>query len=385
MTDLMVSRTIVDLAALGRHYTRLRRSGRANNTTFIGLDVHLASITGAAITPDGELKRLGTFPNTPAAIVARVDRWGERAALAIAYEAGPCGYGLARQLTNLGIACQVVAPALIPKRPGDRVKTDRRDAEQLALGLAKDLLTAIRVPSEADEALRALSRLREQTSHDLHRQRQRLVKFLHLQGWVEPAGKRWTQRWGRWLDTQQPAEPLARLVLAQLRAEVAHAAERLGQVTQQLETAAAQSPHAALIQRLQRFHGIGLVTAVGIVAECGDLRRFTTAPALMAYTGLVPSEHSSGSRQVRGGITRTGNSHLRFLLVEAAWQYARTKPKPLSEPVDDLDAITQHARSRLHQRYWHLLAAGKSKQVAITAIARELTGHLWAAAHLPKA
>jgi transposase len=356
-----------------------------DGTTFIGLDVHLATITGAAVTSDGELKRLGTFPNTPEAIAARVGRWGEPASLSVAYEAGPCGYVLARQLRGVGIACQVVAPALIPKRPGDRVKTDRRDAEQLALALAKDLLTAVPIPSPADEALRALSRLREQASHDLHRQRQRLVKFGHLQGWAEPAGKRWTQRWWRWLATQQPAEPVAEVVLKQLRAEVEHAEQRLAQVTEQLETAAAQSRHAVLIQRLQRFHGIGLVTAVGIVAECGDLRRFVSAPALMAYTGLVPSEHSSGSRVQRGGITRTGNSHLRFLLVEAAWQYARSVPKPMPEPVDALERITQHARTRLHERYVQLVFKGKPKQLAIIAIARELTGYLWGAAQLPQA
>ena len=357
----------------------------ANSTTFIGLDVHLATITAAAVTPDGELLGLGTFPNTPETLVGRLARWGEAPSLAVAYEAGPCGYGLARHLTERGITCQVVAPSLIPHRPGDRVKTDRRDAEQLALGLAKELLTAVPIPSPADEALRALSRVREQASHDLHRQRQRLVKFLHLQGWVEPAGKRWTQKWWRWLATQQPAEPVAALVLGQLRSAVEQAAERLAQVTELLADAAQQSPQAEQIARLQRFHGIGLVTAVGIVAECGDLRRFASAPALMAYTGLVPSEHSSGGRVQRGGITRTGNSHLRFLLVEAAWQYARVKPKPMPEPADELEQITQHAHTRLHGRFVQLVFKGKPRQLAITAIARELTGYLWAAARLPQA
>jgi transposase len=355
-----------------------------NGSIFIGLDVHLATITGAAITPDGELQRLGTFPNTAEAIAARVERWGVPAQLSVAYEAGPCGYGLARQLSELGIACQVVAPSLIPKRPGDRVKTDRRDAEQLALALSKALLTAVPVPTPADEALRALSRLREQSSHDLHRQRQRLVKFLHVQGMAEPAGNRWTKRWNAWLAAQELPQPVAQVVLEQLRAEVAHAEQRLVTVTDQLHTAAGQAPQAELIARLQHFHGIGLVTAVGVVVECGDLRRFASAPALMAYTGLVPSEQSSGRRQQRGGITRTGNSHLRFLLVEAAWQYARAVPTTMPEPRDELERITQHARTRLHQRYVRLVLKGKPRQVAIIAIARELTGYLWAAAQLPQ-
>jgi transposase len=350
-------------------------------TTFIGLDVHKATITAAAVTPDGELKRLGTFPNTPAAMANAAAGWGEATELSVVYEAGPCGYPLARQLQQWGIACQVIAPSLLPRRPGDRVKTDRRDAEQLAIALAKDLVTAVPVPSDADEALRALSRRREQVSHDLHRDRQRLVKFLQLQGQLEPPPSRWTKRWWSWLATQQLEQPTAQVVLVDLIEQVQHSQHRLQQVTAQLETAAQHSAHAWLMTRLQRFHGIGLVTAVGIVSECGDLRRFDSAPAFMAYTGLVPSEHSSGGRQQRGGITRTGNSHLRFLLGEAAWHYTR-KPKSTTPPADELEVITQHARTRLAERYGRLVFRGKSKHVALIAIARELAGYLWGAAQL---
>jgi transposase len=351
--------------------------------TFLGLDVHAATITGAAITPDGELQRLGTFANTPEVMAERASRWGTPDQLSVAYEAGPCGYVLARQLQSLGIACQVVAPALIPKRPGDRVKTDRRDAEQLAVHLAKGLLTAVPIPSPAQEAVRALSRAREAAVRDQHRVRQRLVKFLRIQGIAEPAGKRWTKKWWSWATAVMCGEPLAQVVLTELRTQIVQATERLERLTEQVNAAALTSAHAPQIARVQQLYGIGTITAVGIVAECGDLRRFTSAPAFMAYTGLVPSEHSSGARQRRGEITRTGNSHLRFLLVEAAWHYSRHQPKPEPEPEGALEHLVWRARRRLHRRYAHLLFKGKCAAEAVTAIARELAGFVWAVGQLP--
>lgn len=354
-----------------------------NGITYIGLDVHAASITGSMITPDGELKRLGVFANDPAIIAAHAAGWGTPAQVSVAYEAGPCGYGLARQLQQLGLSCQVVAPALIPKRPGDRVKTDRRDAEQLAWGLAKELLTAVPIPSPEQEALRALSRAREAAVRDQHRVRQRLVKFLRLQGIVEPSGKRWTQKWWGWATTLTCGEALAQVVLSELCAQIEEATARVGRLTEQVTRAATSNPRATQIERLQHLYGIGTITAVGIVAECGDLRRFSSAPALMAYSGLVPSEHSSGSRQRRGGITRTGNSHLRFLLVEAAWHYGRHRPKDEPEPQEAVEQLAWKARRRLHRRYLHLLFKGKSAPEAVTAIARELVGFIWAMGQLP--
>lgn len=357
----------------------------ADGSTFIGLDVHAATITAAAVLPGGELKWLGTFANSPAVIAERVALWGDPTQLSVAYEAGPCGYVLARQLAQLGVACQVVAPALIPRKPGDRVKTDRRDAEMLAVALAKALLTAVPIPTPAQEALRALSRAREAAVRDLHRVRQRLVKFLRIQGIAEPAGKRWTVKWTDWLTTVICAEPAAGVVLAELRDQIESAQQRLDRLTAHLLTQAAASPQAAQIERLQAFYGVGPITAIGVVAEVGDLRRFTSAPAFMASTGLVPSEHSSGARTRRGSITHTGNTHLRFLLVEAAWHSSRHRPKPPVGPRTELEALVTKARLRLHDRYTRLIFRGKPPTQAVVAVARELAGFLWAAGHLPDA
>lgn len=348
----------------------------------IGLDVHVKTITAAAITADGEIRELGTFANTPAEIAKRVGRWGAPKQLAVCYEAGPCGYTIARQLERLGVACAVVAPALIPRRAGDRIKTDRRDALQLARLLRSGLLTAVAVPSPEQEALRALSRARQRASHDQHRVRQQLLKYLMQQGCIEPPGCRWTQRWWRWADGVTLSQPAAQVVLDDQRETVRAAQDRVQRLTAAVAEAADSETVAEAIANLRRRHGIGLLTAVGVVAEAGDLIRFPTAPAFMAYSGIVPREHSSGSRQSRGSITKAGNSHLRFLLVEAAWHYTR-KMRPVSPPTDPVGEIAQRARTRLHDHYWRLVSKGKPPQVAIVAIARELAGYIWAVGQVP--
>jgi transposase len=348
-----------------------------HGSTWVGLDAHKETITGAAITGDGEIRNLGTFPNHPEQLTKRVDQWGDRETMRVCYEAGPCGYGIARQLERMGIACMVVAPALIPRRPGDRIKNDRRDAVQLAELLRGDLLTAVPVPSREREGLRALSRAREQAVRDQHRQRQRLLKFLTQHGVREPSGTRWTQRWWRWLEAVTVPEATAHLVLDDARQAVRAAEQRVARLTEALLTASQHERTAQTMANLQGLHGIGAVSAAGIIAEAGELTRFTSAPAFMAYTGVVPREHSSGARQSRGSITRTGNAHLRFLLVEAAWQYTRPRNET-PPPTTPVERIAQRARVRLHRLFWKLVNRGKPRQVAIIAVARELAGFIWA-------
>ena len=352
-----------------------------HGSTWIGLDAHKETITAAAITADGEIRELGTFPNRPDQLAKRVPTWGAREELKVCYEAGPCGYGIARQLEKMEIACAVVAPALIPRRAGDRIKNDRRDARQLAHLLSSGLLTAVPVPSRELEGLRALSRAREQAVRDQHRQRQRLLKLLTQQGVTEVSGSRWTQRWWRWLDAVTVEEASAQLVLGDDREAVRAAEERVKRLTDALTTAAHQGSTAKTITNLQALHGIGAVSAAGISAEAGELTRFDSAPAFMAYTGVVPREHSSGGRQSRGSITRTGNSHVRFLLVESAWHYTRPY-KELPDPTTPAEEIAQQARVRLHKLYWKLVNRGKPRQVAIIAVARGLAGFIWAVGQL---
>jgi transposase len=353
----------------------------ADGTTFVGLDVHVATIAIAVVRGDGVHEDLGTIPNTPAALAKRLKKLGARDTLSVCYEAGPCGYGIYRQLTEWGIACAVVAPSLIPVRPGDRVKTDRRDALKLARLLRSGELTAVAVPTPEQEALRALSRARESAAGDRHRTRQRLVKFLAQQRIAEPgAGMRWTKTYWAWVSRLTLPLPAAQIVLEELRSAIRTAQERLERLTAALADAAQTSPQAPVIAALQTLHGIGPITAVGIVAEVGDLTRFARPPQLMAYAGLVASEHSSGGRQSRGGITKTGNRHLRYLLVEAAWHYARPVKLVSGEARSPVEAIAQQARTRLPRRYFRLLSRGKPKQVATVAVARELLGFVWAMA-----
>ena len=353
----------------------------ADGTTFVGLDVHVATIAIAVVRGDGVAQELGMLPNTPAALAKRLRKLGPPALLRVCSEAGPCGYGIYRQLTELGIACTVVAPSLIPVRPGDRVKTDRRDAVKLARLLRSGDLTAVAVPTPEQEALRALSRARETATNDRHRARQRLVKFLAQQRIAEPAsGKRWTKTYWTWVTGVTLPLPAAQIVLDELRDAITTEQERLTRLTAALTELAQTGAQAPVVAALQTLHGIGLITAVGIVAEVGDLTRFDRPPQLMAYAGLVTSEHSSGGRQSRGGITTTGNRHLRYLLVEAAWHYARPIRLSGPAPATPEERIAQQARERLSRRYFRLLSRGKPKQVATVAVARELLGFVWAMA-----
>jgi transposase len=356
-------------------------------TRFLGLDVHAATIAVAVAEAEGEVRSLGTIPNDAEAVRRLVRRLGAPDQLCACYEAGPCGYTLYRQLADLGVACQVVAPTLVPVKAGDRVKTDRRDAEKLARSFRAGDLTPVWVPDPAHEALRDLVRAREAAKKDQLRARHRLQKFLLRHGHRPPAGtKAWTATYRRWITGvhfEHPAQEATRL---DYLTEVEHARDRLARLERTLDevVAVAPAPMRAVIDALQALRGIATVAAVTIVAEVGQLSRFARARQLMGYSGAVASEHSSGARIRQGGITKTGNAHLRRIVVEAAWTY-RHQPKVgaalrqrharVSEAVT---AIAWKAQHRLHGRYRRLLGRGKSPQQVVTAVARELLGFIWA-------
>ncbi len=356
-------------------------------TRFVGLDVHAATITVAIAEPSGEIREMGTIPNDPEAIRKLMRRLGEREALRVCYEAGPCGYTLYWQLTRLGISCIVVAPTLVPVKPGDRVKTDRRDAKKLARSFRSGDLTPVWVPDAAHEALRDLVRAREAAKKDQRRARHRLQKFLLRHGHRPPAGtKAWTERYRRWLSTVRFDAPAQEATRVDYVAEVEHARDRVARLERALDEAIEATPAdmRAVIDALQALRGIAKLAAATIVAEVGPLSRFDRPRQLMGYSGAVSSEDSSGPRVHRGAITKTGNAHLRRIVVEAAWSY---RHRPAIGPTlrrrqagqgEAIKASAWKAQHRLHGRYRHLLARGKLPQQVVTAVARELLGFIWA-------
>jgi transposase len=355
---------------------------------FVGLDVHADSIAVAvAEAAGGEPRSLGTIPNAPEAVAKLVRKLGPAARRRVCYEAGPCGYVLHRRLTELGAAAVVVAPSLVPTKPGDKVKTDRRDALKLARLHRAGELTAVWVPDEAHEALRDLTRAREDAVEALHRARQQLRSFLLRQGRRPPAGvKPWTLRHRDWLATLRLAQPAQQAVLAEALTALDQGAARLGRLEDAIRDLAAGGPLAPLVDAVQALRGVGLVTAATLAAELGDLTRFASPRQAMAYVGLVPGEHSSGGRTRRGGVTKTGNAHARRVLVGAAWHYrhpprvgAALRRRQAGQSAAVI-GIAWRAQDRLHRRYRRLVGRGKLKQQAVVAVARELVGFLWAIA-----
>jgi transposase len=356
------------------------------DSTIVGLDVHKDSITAAILPPTAErVMETVKIPNTPRALATLVQRWAARGPLSFVYEAGPCGYEVHRQLTTLGQPCAVVAPALTPRRPGDRVKTDRRDAERLARLYRAGELTGIRVPSRAEEAARDLVRAREDVVSERLAARHRLTKFLLRQGRVYRETRHaWGVLHGLWLKRQrfEPAA-LQQTFEAYVRS-LAETEARLASLNQALSELADQEPYRAPVAALRCLKGIDTLSALTLVVEVQDFRRFATAAAFMSFTGLVPSEASSGERVRRGSITKVGNAHLRRVLVEAAWcnRHGQVVSRELAlrrrDAAPGVLAIARKAQTRLHRRYWRLVARGKRQTVAVTAVARELAGFIWA-------
>jgi len=353
---------------------------------YVGLDVHKETIAvSVAETDGGEVCYLGEVPNTADSVVKLVKRLRkEGAKLSFCYEAGPCGYGLHRQLLDLGQDCQVVAPSLIPRKPGDRVKTDRRDSLNLARLHRAGELTAVWVPDGAQEALRDLTRAREDMKHIQLQAKQRLLGFLLRHGKRFEGKDNWTQAHFRWFEEVKFGQPLQQIVFQEYVDSVQAITRRVAAFDEQMESAARNSVFWPVIEGLMALRGVKLITATTIVAEIGDLRRFANAPQLMAYLGVVPSEHSSGESKSRGGITKTGNGHVRRVLVEAAWQYRyparktavlQRRAERASEQVQE---IAWKAQKRLCARYRLLEARGKLKVQVCIAIARELAGFIWA-------
>jgi transposase len=356
--------------------------------TFVGLDVHKQSIAVAVAEANGEPWSWGRIRNEPGAIVRLVEELGATETT-YAYEAGPTGYALCRQLRELGARCVVAAPSKIAATPGDRVKTDRRDALKLARLLRRGDLTAVWVPDPAQEAFRDLTRARQTAKGEQQRVRNRLTKLLLRLAIREPTGvARWSNPYRRWLENLGLAQPAQQVVLDELRRELQEAEARLERLGAQLKAACATHPQSRLITAFQTLRGVGLLTAATIVAELGDPARFASARQLMGYVGYGLTESSSGERVHRGGITRAGNAHFRHVVGEGSWQY----PRPVrvgkvltgqrrGQPAAVV-AIAERADQRLHGRYWRLVNRGKLPQTAIVAVARELVGFIWAIARV---
>jgi transposase len=327
--------------------------------------------------------QLANEPNAVRRLVRRLER-DAPGPIHVFYEAGPCGYALQRQVATSRVRCDVVAPALIPRKPGERVKTNRRDARKLAeLGRA-GLLTAVQSPTPEDEAVRDLARARDDAREDLQRCRHRLGKLLLRRG-LHYAGRNWTRAHRAWIDRVTWPHAAERVVVDDYLLAIDHTEARLRELDARLAEIAETAPYHEPVGWLRCFRGIDTLTAMLILAELHDFRRFASAPALMAYLGLVPGEDSSGEKHRRGRITRTGNALVRRLLVEGAWHYQhrpgigvalarRRKGQPAR-----VIAIADNAQQRLCRRFRKLAAEHKPAPKIAVAIARELAGFLWAA------
>lgn len=378
---------------VGQGITSVEDAGkRASNqvqvgVTFVGMDVHKRSISIAMLLPGREVPIQWEIANEPRA-VKRMLRQVERDApgeVRFCYEAGACGYTLQRQITQWSeSSCMVVAPSLIPRKAGERIKTDRRDARKLAELFRAGILTEVQPPNEADESVRDLSRAREDAREDQMRSRQRLSKLLLRRGIYYPQDMQaWSKKHEAWLKALRFENPVDQLVFNDYLLAIEQLGERLKNLTAALTDVSRQEPYAEAVAALRCYRGIDTVTAMTIVAELHTFGRFTSPRELMAFLGLVPSENSSSTRIRRGGITKAGNSHVRRSLVESAWNYRhRPNPKGLKKRREGQPAwVIAHAdraMHRLHYRYIHMSKTNKPGPKIAVAIARELAGFVWA-------
>jgi transposase len=364
------------------HNQILEEPAMSKARSLVGLDVHAAKIVAAVL--DAETGELTFF-----AMTADIDRAagfcaGLPGPVTAAYEAGPTGYGLARELAKRRVGCVVAAPSKIPRASGDRVKTDRRDAELLVRLLLAGKLHAVRVPGSEEEALRDLVRARESVRVDLMRCRHRLSKLLLRHGIRFEDGDAWTERHRQWLASVELQWPAAQATLLDCRGAIDALTHRRDALERQIVAMLPSSPWCTQVGVLRCLRGVDTLTAVGLCAEVGDFTPFARAEQLMSYVGLVPSENTTGQQRRLGAITKTGSGHARRLLVEAAWHY---RPKPnlgkalterQAEQLPEAVAISWTTQKRLHRTWARLEARGKRRSLIAVAAARELTGFVWA-------
>jgi transposase len=360
-------------------------------TRFVGLDVHADTIAVAIAEAgrDGEVRSLGVIPNKLESVRKLVQKLGGPKSLQVCYEAGPTGFALYWQLTKLGVECEVIAPSLIPTKPGDRVKTDRRDAIKLARCYRAGELTAVWVPDPAHEALRDLVRAREAAKKDQLRARHRIGKLLLRNGLRRPEKH---AAWGtahlEWIRAQKFEHPARQATLVDYLGEVDHVAERIQRLEQSIDDAVKVAPPTlrAIIDGLQALRGVAKLTATTLAVEVGNFSRFDRARQLMSWCGTTSSEHSTGGNRRLGAITKAGNSHVRRVIYEAAWAYRHRPSKgvAMKKRTQNLPAhINEHAwkaQHRLHRRYAALSARGKPGTKVAAAVGRELLGFVWAIA-----
>ena len=358
-------------------------------STFVGMDVHKNSIEIAIAESgrNGEVRSYGKIDGTLSAlekVVRKLVSKGDH--LHFVYEAGPCGYGIYRHLTTKGYDCSVVAPSRVPRKSGDRIKNDRRDACILARLDRAGELTPVYVPCAENEAIRDLTRAREDAKADENRSKQRLKSFLLRHGFRYAGTANWSKAHIRWLSDIKMDHPSQQIVLQEYIDTIGECSYRVQRLTDQIRQLVPQWRLSPVVKALQALRGVSLIVAATTVAEIGDLNRFDNPAELMSYLGLVPSEHSSGEKTRRGSITKSGNGHVRRVLTEAAWAYrlpariSRSLLKRQEELPRKICDISWKAQVRLCSRYRQLWARGKPKQVVVTAIARELCAFMWAIA-----